>query len=148
MNAFLFFRYGIRMYFFQFSQRVQILETEYKYGQYCTPLSQSDCRYFFRVSDNYRYIPSRMGKCQHFNHLHWLSSMVHKIKWLKRINRNFTSFASLVVVSFNIRENIKCRHLTNSAINGCEKYPKRKLQNQCSSFYRVKLYIGSLSLNL
>ena len=43
MNAFLFFRYGIRMlYFFQFSQRVQILETEYKYGQYCTPLSQSE----------------------------------------------------------------------------------------------------------
>ena len=33
--------------FFLFSQRVQILKTEYKYGQYCTPLSQSDCRYFF-----------------------------------------------------------------------------------------------------
>ena len=28
--------------FFLFSQRVQILKTEYKYGQYCTPLSQSD----------------------------------------------------------------------------------------------------------
>ena len=32
--------------FFLFSQRVQILKTEYKYGQYCTPLSQSDSRYF------------------------------------------------------------------------------------------------------
>ena len=30
-----------------FSKRVEILKTEYKYGQYCTPLSQSDCRYFF-----------------------------------------------------------------------------------------------------
>ena len=49
MNTFLFFRYGIRMlyFFFLFSQRVQILKTEYKYGQYCTPLSQLDCRYFF-----------------------------------------------------------------------------------------------------
>ena len=49
MNTFLFFRYGIRMlyFFFLFSQRVQILKTEYKYGQYCTPLSQSDCRYIF-----------------------------------------------------------------------------------------------------
>ena len=36
--------------FFLFSQRVQILETEYKYGQYCTPLSQSDCRYFFVIA--------------------------------------------------------------------------------------------------
>ena len=24
-----------------------MLKTEYKYSQYCTPLSQSDCRYFF-----------------------------------------------------------------------------------------------------
>ena len=52
MNTFLFFRYGIWMlyFFFLFSQRVQILKIEYKYGQYCTFLSQSDCRYF-RVSD-------------------------------------------------------------------------------------------------
>ena len=34
-------------FFFFFSKRVQILKTEYKYGQYCTPLSESDCRYFF-----------------------------------------------------------------------------------------------------
>ena len=27
--------------------RVQILKTEYNNGQYGTPLSQSDCRYFF-----------------------------------------------------------------------------------------------------
>ena len=27
--------------------RVQILETEDQHEQYCTPLSQSDCRYFF-----------------------------------------------------------------------------------------------------
>ena len=33
--------------FFLFSETVQILKTEYKYGQYCTPLTQSDCRYFF-----------------------------------------------------------------------------------------------------
>ena len=33
--------------FFLLSQRVQILKIEYKYGQYCTPVSQSDCRYFF-----------------------------------------------------------------------------------------------------
>ena len=49
MNTFLFFRYGIRMlyFFFLFSERVQILKTEYKHDQYCTPLHQSDCRYFF-----------------------------------------------------------------------------------------------------
>ena len=46
MNTFLFFRYGIRT-FLLFSQKVQILKTEYKYGQYCTPFSQSDCRYFY-----------------------------------------------------------------------------------------------------
>ena len=34
-------------WFFLYSKRIQILKTEYKYGQYCTPLSQSDCRYFF-----------------------------------------------------------------------------------------------------
>ena len=53
MNAFLFFRCEIRMlyFFFLFSQRVQILKTEYKYGQYGAPLSQSDCRYFLCVSD-------------------------------------------------------------------------------------------------
>ena len=33
--------------FFKFSKRVQILKTEYKYGKYCTPLTQSDYRYFF-----------------------------------------------------------------------------------------------------
>ena len=56
MNTFLFsateFECDIFFFFLLFSQRVQILKTEYKYGQYCTPLSQSDCRYFFRVSDN------------------------------------------------------------------------------------------------
>ena len=58
MNAFVFFLYGSRMLFFLllFSERVQILKTEYKYGQYCTPLSQSDCRY--RVSDNNPINPS------------------------------------------------------------------------------------------
>ena len=30
--------------------RVQILKTDYKYGQYCTPLSQSHCRYFFLLA--------------------------------------------------------------------------------------------------
>ena len=32
------------------------METEYKYGQYCTPLIQSDCRCFFRLSDNAQYL--------------------------------------------------------------------------------------------
>ena len=32
------------------------MKTEYKYGQYCTPLSQSDYRYFFRVSDKSIYV--------------------------------------------------------------------------------------------
>ena len=47
MNRFLFFRYGNQILIFLFSKRVQILKTEYKYGQYCTPLTQLDCRYFF-----------------------------------------------------------------------------------------------------
>ena len=49
MNTFPFFRYGIRMlnFIFLFGQRVQILTPEYKYHPYCTPLNQSDCRYFF-----------------------------------------------------------------------------------------------------
>ena len=29
-----------------------MLKTEYKYGQYCTSLTQSDLWIFFRVSDN------------------------------------------------------------------------------------------------
>ena len=41
MNASLFFLFSL------FSKRVQILKTEYKFGQYCTPLTQSDYRYFF-----------------------------------------------------------------------------------------------------
>ena len=40
------------IFFFLIYQRVQILKADYKYHQYCTPLSQSDCRFFFRVSDN------------------------------------------------------------------------------------------------
>ena len=48
MKIFLFFSHGNRMMiFFLFSKRVQILKTEYKYGQYCTALCQSDCRYIF-----------------------------------------------------------------------------------------------------
>ena len=47
MNTFLFFRYGNRMFIFLFSKRVQILKTEHKYGQYRTPHTQSDYRYFF-----------------------------------------------------------------------------------------------------
>ena len=51
MNTFLFFGYGNRMLIFYLfiyllSKKVQILKTEYKYRQYCTPLSQP------RVSDN------------------------------------------------------------------------------------------------
>ena len=50
MNTFLFFRYRNRMLIFiLFSKRVQILKTEYKYGQQCTPLTQSDCRSHFFV---------------------------------------------------------------------------------------------------
>ena len=53
MNTFLIFRYRNRMLIFFllllsiFSKRGKILKTKYKYGQYCTPLSQSDCKYFF-----------------------------------------------------------------------------------------------------
>ena len=48
MNTFIFFHNGIfEFFFFLFSQKVQILKTGYKYGQYCTSPSQSDCRYFF-----------------------------------------------------------------------------------------------------
>ena len=42
MNTFLFFRCWNTMFIFYY-----YLVEEYKYGQYCTPLSQSDCRYFF-----------------------------------------------------------------------------------------------------
>ena len=49
-NTFLYFRYGNRMLyflcFFIYSKSTNV-ETEYKYSQYCTPLSQSECRYFF-----------------------------------------------------------------------------------------------------
>ena len=46
--------------FFLFSKTVKILKTEYKYGQYCTPLTQSDCRYIFVlvISSCYRTVPS------------------------------------------------------------------------------------------
>ena len=55
MNTFLFFGYWNRMFIFLlilFSKRVQILKMEYKYGQYCTPVSQSDCKYFFVITIN------------------------------------------------------------------------------------------------
>ena len=42
----------IECYFF-FRSRGQILKTEYKYGQYCTPLSQSNCRYFSVLAIKY-----------------------------------------------------------------------------------------------
>ena len=38
-----------------FSKRVQILKTEYKYGQCCTPLTQSDCTYFFVLAIRQHY---------------------------------------------------------------------------------------------
>ena len=47
MNTFLFFHYGNQILILLFSERAQILKAEYKYGQYCTPFIQSDCRYFF-----------------------------------------------------------------------------------------------------
>ena len=37
-----------------------MLKTGYKYGQYYIPLSQSDCRYFFLVSDNDYYVADDM----------------------------------------------------------------------------------------
>ena len=36
--------------FFLFSQRVQILETEYKYGQILYSSQPIDCRYFFVIA--------------------------------------------------------------------------------------------------
>ena len=81
MNTFLFFRYGIRiLYFFcLFSQRVQILKTEYKYGQYCTPLSQSDCRYFFRVSDKHLVIARfRVQYGQYFPSFSYFADLFHE----------------------------------------------------------------------
>ena len=52
MNACLFFHYGNRMLslLLLFSKRVQILKTKYKYGKYCTNLTQSVCRYFFLLA--------------------------------------------------------------------------------------------------
>ena len=38
-----------------FSKEVQILKTEHKYDQYCTPLGQSDCRYFFVLAISFKY---------------------------------------------------------------------------------------------
>ena len=57
MNTFLFFRNENSMLIFLFSKRVQILKKEYKYDQYSTPLSQSDCRYFFELAKITRYFP-------------------------------------------------------------------------------------------
>ena len=50
----------IKWWFFLFGKTAQTLKTEYKYGQYCTPLTQSDCRYFFAlaISSCYRTVPS------------------------------------------------------------------------------------------
>ena len=56
MNTFLFLRYGIRMlYFFSYLVRVQILKTEYKYGQILL-LSDNQIVDIFRVSDNWYYL--------------------------------------------------------------------------------------------
>ena len=62
MNTFLFFKYGNRMTIFLslFSKIVQILKTNCKYSQYCIPLTQSHCRYFFvlAISISYRTVSS------------------------------------------------------------------------------------------
>ena len=49
MNTFLYFHYGNRMLYFLFfliQSKSTNIETGYKYSQYCTPLSQSECSYF------------------------------------------------------------------------------------------------------
>ena len=66
MNTFLFFRNGNRMMVFLFSKRVQILKTDYKYGQYCTPLTQSDCRYFLVLAITQN---DKLTKIYHLNDL-------------------------------------------------------------------------------
>ena len=56
MNTFLFFGNGIRMlcFSFSFSQRVQIMKTEYKYGQYCSPLFFFYLGFFSQTFTNHR----------------------------------------------------------------------------------------------
>ena len=102
MNTFLFFRYRNRMlYFFFFltSQREQILKTEYKHGQYCTPLSQSDGRYF-----SVEAIIKVMTKII-FYLLKFLKSSPLYL-WVNKVIvfKNFKSFLSLFEIDRSINE--------------------------------------------
>ena len=88
MNTFLFFCYGNRLLIFfllLFSKRVQILKTGYKYGQYCNPLSQSDCRLFFRVSDKVEYLQNELKSLIEGN------TERHYLRISKRLTNPFTS---------------------------------------------------------
>ena len=54
MNTFSFFGWEYVFCFFLFSHGLQELNTEYKYDQCCTHLSQSDCEYLFKCCNGTR----------------------------------------------------------------------------------------------
>ena len=68
------------MLFFPHS-RVQILKTEHKYGQYCTPLSESDCRYFCVLAINtYIHIRIRLDDTKTARYCSFINSKAKKLK--------------------------------------------------------------------
>ena len=82
-----------------------MLKTEYKYGQYCTPLCQSDCRYFFCVSDKAKYLAVKTKIKQQYklvNH-HFCVEFISSIFSCLHLPRNFDFLLEwmLVVVLFH-----------------------------------------------
>ena len=87
MNTFLYFRYGNRILYFLFFliwSKSTNIETEYKFGQYCTSLSQSDCKYFFVLAIIYsKKCPK--SKCICFNEVIRLMTIKIKVTMKSRI---------------------------------------------------------------
>ena len=75
---FVFNEYKSNVDFFLFSKRVQILKTEYKYSQYCTPLRQTDCRYFFVLAITLVIAWLRVQYDQYFPSFSYFSDLFHE----------------------------------------------------------------------
>ena len=109
MNSFLFFRYGnwMLIFYLLFSKRVQILKTEYKYWQYCTPLRQSDCKYFFVLA---------------ISNIIWLIQII--VNWIhtfsgsiKGNDRQIWPESLLILIEFTVHGKVSSLHFFHQNIN-------------------------------
>ena len=82
-----------------------MLKTDYKYSQYCTPLCQSDCRYFFCVSDKGKYLAVKTKIKQQYKlvNYHFCVEFISSIFSCLHLPKNFDFLLEwmLVIVLFH-----------------------------------------------